>query len=81
MQKKDNEQMPNAKREEWNVKDISEQSVNEMPDEILRKTLRGNEQDGGGSERDVAGNVDSGETPQGREETKNGLHTKANTNG
>ena len=70
MQNKDNEKMPNVNRDNWNVKELSEQSVNEQPDETLRKVLRGDEAEGDANERDVAGNVGDNETPQGREESK-----------
>ena len=60
---------------------MHEESSNELPDDTLRKTLRGNEDHGDADERDIVGNVDSSETPQGREEAKNDTRSKANTNG
>jgi hypothetical protein len=75
------EKMPDAKRGEWNVRDLAEESANELPDETLRKTLRGNETKGDPDERDIVGNVDSSETPRGREEAKNDTKSKANKNG
>ena len=71
MQKKENRNIPSeAGRDEWSVDKLHEQSSNELPDETLRRTLRGNEQKGDGDSRDIVGNVDSNETPQGREEAK-----------
>lgn len=70
MQNKDNEQVPNANRDEWNAEELSEQSVNEQPDETLRKVLRGDEDKGNANDRDVTGTSTGNETPQGREETK-----------
>jgi hypothetical protein len=75
------EKMPDAERGKWNVQDLAVESVNEMPDETLRKTLRGNENKGDPDSRDVAGTVDTNETPQGREEAKNDTMGKANRNG
>lgn len=75
------EEAPDASRGEWEVKNLTEQSVNELPDETLRRTLRGNENKGDPDERDIVGNVDSNETPQGREEAKNDTRSKANKNG
>ena len=82
MQKKENQNIPNVKREEWEVGKLHRESSNELPDETLRKTLRGDEEKGGDpDDRDVVGNVDSNETPQGREEAKNDTRSKANRNG
>jgi hypothetical protein len=75
------EDMPNAERDGWNVNDLAQQSTNELPDETLRKTLRGNENKGEPDDRDIVGNVDSKETPQGKEEAKNDARGKANRNG
>lgn len=81
MQKKENQNIPDVNREEWNVEQLYEEGTNEMSDEMLRRTLRGNEEDGNPDERDIVGNVDSNETPQGREEAKNDKRSKANING
>ena len=75
------EEMPDAVRGEWSVRELAEESTNELPDETLRKTLRGNEKKGNPDDRDIVGNVDSNETPQGREEAKNDTRSKANDNG
>ena len=64
------EKVPNIKREGWDIQKLAEEATNEQPDDILRKTLRGNEKNGNGDELDIAGSVDSSETPQGREENK-----------
>lgn len=68
MQKK--EKAPGVKRDGWNLRNVSEEASNEQPDDILRKTLRGKDEQGNADERDIAGSVDSDETPQGREESK-----------
>jgi len=74
------EKAPNVKREGWNVGKVSEEASNEEPDEMLRKTLRGNKGNNQGNEHDLVGSVDSGETPQGREESKKSEGAK-NQNG
>jgi len=81
MQKKENDSMGDVNREEWDLKQLHKESSNELPDETLRRTLRGNEEAGDADERDIVGNVDSTETPQGREEAKNDSWSKANKNG
>ena len=64
------EKVPNIKCEGWDIQKLAEEATNEQPDEILRKTLRGNEKKINGDELDIVGSVDSSETPQGREENK-----------
>ena len=64
------EKVPNIKREGWDIQKLAKEATNEQPDEILRKTLRGNENKINGDELDIVGSVDSNETPQGREENK-----------
>lgn len=81
MQKKENNNIPDVNREDWKVDELHQESSNEMPDETLRKTLRGDEESGDPNDRDAVGNIDSNETPQGREEAKNDTKDKANTNG
>lgn len=81
MQKKENENMPVVEKDRWKVQDLHQESSNELPDETLRKTLRGGEEKENANDRDVAGGVDSKETPQGREEAKNDTRSKANKNG
>jgi hypothetical protein len=68
--KKDQEKVPDIKREGWNVEQISEESTNKPADEITREMLRGDEAKGDADRRDVVGGVNSNETPQGREEAK-----------
>jgi hypothetical protein len=81
MQKKENHNIPEVNGEEWSVRELHQQSSNELPDETLRKTARGDEEQGNPDNRDVVGNVNSNETPQGREEAKNDTRSKANRNG
>ena len=64
------EKVPNIKREGWDIQKLAEEATNEQPDDILRNSLRGNENTGNGDELDIAGSIDSSETPQGREENK-----------
>lgn len=71
MQKENNEKIPNVEKQGWSVEKLNEESVNEGSDDLLRKTLRGNEGEGNPEDRDVVGQPDSDETPQGREESKN----------
>jgi len=68
MQKK--ETAPGVKRDGWDLKEVSEEASNEQPDEIVRKTLRGNTKETAADQRDIAGSADRSDTPQGREETK-----------
>ncbi len=63
-------EFPDAKLEDWDAGQISEESSNQMPDEILRQVLRGDESKGKADNRDVAGGSKSIDTPQGREEAK-----------
>jgi hypothetical protein len=70
MQKQDESNTPHAKREEWDVKNLSEEASNKQPDEILRETLRGYETEGDANERDIVGRVNFNETAQGREEAQ-----------
>lgn len=81
MQKKENHNIPDASGEEWSVRELHQQSSNELPDETLRKTARGDEEQGNSDNQDVVGNVNPNETPQGREEAKNDTRSKANRNG
>ncbi len=61
---------PSAERDHWNAEDVSNESVNQMPDEIVRQVLRGDESKGDADERDIAGRSATIDTPQGREEAK-----------
>lgn len=69
-QKSKKEETPNVERDDWNVKDVNNESTNQPSDEILRQMLRGDESKGDADERDIVGGVESIETPQGREEAK-----------
>lgn len=71
MKEDENSDMPNVEREGWNIEKLDQESVNEQSDDILRKTLRGNEDKGNPDKRDIVGSALSNETPQGREEGKN----------
>lgn len=64
------EQFPDVKRENWSAENISEEAANEQSDDILRKVLRGDESKGDPDKRDIAGGVESADTPQGNEESK-----------
>jgi hypothetical protein len=74
--------MQNEKeREGWDIKKLSDEASQKDDDEIQRQTLRGDESKGNPDNRDNAGSVASDDTPQGREESKNDVPGKANTNG
>ncbi len=71
--KNDTEDFPPTKRDDFDAEEISEQSVNQMPDEILRQMRRGDESAGGkdeADERDVVGGSATIDTPEGRERAK-----------
>ncbi len=70
------EQFPDVERENWSAEAISEEAANEQPDDILRKVLRGDETGGDPNERDIAGGVESGDTPHGNEEIKTNIKGK-----
>ncbi len=63
------------------VEDIIEQASYRDADSFLRQTLRGDETLGDADARDVAGATDFGDTPHGREETKNDKAGAVNQNG
>jgi hypothetical protein len=65
----------------WDLKDIAGEASQKEADEIYREARRGNETEGDADERDAAGSTNSNETWQGREESKNDVKGKANTNG
>lgn len=71
MEKKDEEKIPNVKREGWSAEKLSEEATNKEPDEVTREMARGDETKGDADERDIAGAPEKNETPHGREETKN----------
>ena len=68
-------------RENWDVQKLADEASQKDVDEIQRETLRGDETQGDADDRDIVGKVDSSETWQGREEAKNDIKGKANTNG
>ena len=70
-----------GQRDEWDVKNLSDEASQIDENEIQRHLLRGDETDGDPNERDIAGKSESKDTPQGREEAKNDIKGKANTNG
>jgi hypothetical protein len=70
MQNDDQENIPNIEKQGWQSKELVEEAANRQSDEITREILRGDETKGEPDERDIAGNVSTNETPQGREETK-----------
>lgn len=80
-QRKGIENMSDAGRDEWSVQELAEEGAHELTDTMQRQVLRGDETKGDPDARDVAGNVDSNETPQRREEAKNDQRSKANRNG
>lgn len=65
----------------WKADEVAREASQQDEDEIQRQINRGDETKGDPNERDIAGSADSNETPQGREEAKNDLKGKANTNG
>jgi len=65
----------------WNLEDIAGEASQRTDDEIYREARRGDETEGDADERDIAGRSASKDTPQGREEAKNDVTGKANTNG
>lgn len=67
---KENKEIENVEREEWNARELADQSPYLMTDEVQRQMLRGDETKGSPDDRDVVGSVDSNETPHGRKETK-----------
>jgi hypothetical protein len=68
-------------QEGWDVQKLGDEASQKNVDEIQRETLRGDETKGDADDRDIAGNVNTNETWQGREEAKNDAKGKANING
>ena len=73
--------MQETNREGWNSEQIAAEASGKDEDEIQREMKRGGATGEAADERDVAGSVDSDETPQGREENKNNAGGIANQNG
>lgn len=71
----------NVRKQGWDVDKLNEEAVNEQPDEILRKTVRGNENSGDADDRDIVGGTNRNETPQGREEAKHQARSETEKNG
>ncbi|MEO8071942.1 MAG: hypothetical protein ABI891_01865 [Acidobacteriota bacterium] len=65
------EQFPDVEKQDWDAEEVSKESANKPSDDIVREMLRGDETKGNPDNRDVAGGVESADTPHGREETKN----------
>ena len=70
MQENDEKEFAESEREGWNAEKLSEEGVNQMPDEMMRQILRADENGEKADDRDVVGSADTNETPQGREEAK-----------
>jgi len=64
------EQFPDVERDNWSAEKISEEAANEPADDTVRKILRGDETEGDADDRDIAGGVESADTPHGSEEAK-----------
>ncbi len=69
-QEKENEEIKDVERQDWNAEELADQATNMPSDEILREMLRGDETEGNADDRDVVGGVESNDTPHGRKETK-----------
>ncbi len=72
MQENDNKQFSESERDGWDAEKLSEEAVNQMPDDMMRQILRGGETGENADDLDIAGSADKNETPQGREEAKQG---------
>lgn len=70
MQEEKDKDFPEVERQGWKAEELAEEATNKESDEITRQILRGDETEGDPDERDVAGGVSSGETPQGYREIK-----------
>jgi len=77
----ESEEVSQTNRQGWNSDELAAQASGKDADEIQREMKRGGADGAAANERDVAGSVDSDETPQGREEAKNDVGGKANKNG
>lgn len=67
---KETEDMPDIRKDQWNVEELAQEGVNQNPDEVVRKVLREDDPKTQADNQDIAGSVDSDDTPQGREENK-----------
>jgi len=68
------------KKNNLTIEEIGEQSSGKDADEIQREMLRNGKNDSAADNRDVAGSVDSDETPQGRNESKNNSENREKNN-
>lgn len=53
MQKQNEENIPEVKKEGWDAEKLVEEGANEESDDVVRKILRGNEEDGNADKRDI----------------------------
>ncbi len=67
------EQFPDVERQDWDAEQLSNESANKSSDDTVREMLRGDETKGNADNRDIAGGVESVDTPHGREETKKNI--------
>ena len=68
-------------RQGWNSEKVAAEASGKDADEIQREMKRGGASGEAADERDIAGSVESNDTPQGREEAKKDVGGKANENG
>lgn len=64
--KKENDEIQETIRENWNVNEVADEASNQLPDEILRQFLRGDESRGDANARDVVGSSETIDTQPGR---------------
>ena len=68
-------------RNGWRADEVARQASQQDENEIQRQIKRGDETKGDADARDNAGSAAFKDTPQGREEAKNDVDGKANSNG
>jgi len=73
--------MTNEQNDTWSPDKLGDEASLKNKDEIQREVLRGGKTPRDADDRDVAGSVDSDDTPHGREEAKNDKKGVANVNG
>jgi len=73
---KENEEIQDVKRDQWNAEDLANEATNMPSDEITRGMLRGDETQGTPDDRDIVGGVASKDTAHGRKETKKSDESK-----
>lgn len=74
---KNNEQIPNIKKQGWDAEKIVEESSNKKTDDTVREMLRGDATEGNPDKRDIAGSPETEDTPHGREEEKHETQEKS----